>query len=113
MWWVIQSFFAGLWPLLLHWGIGVAMIIGLLVLSYASETLPLIGPHLNALRKDLRWGAAVIAVFLFGMWVDARDQANRSAAQVIVLEQHLGSVVTTAKSPRALAKPDKFNSKDN
>lgn len=111
--WLLERMFAGVWPLVFHWGLGIGVIIILVVLSYASETLPLIGPHLNALRKDLRWGAVGIAIFLFGMWVGDRDRANRYEAQVIVLEKHVTSTVKAAKSPAALAKPDKFNSKDN
>lgn len=104
---------AGIWPFLWHWGIGVAIIILCLAGAFFSASIPLIGPWLAPLRKDLEWTAAATAVFLMAHALGARDEAAHNKARQVVIEQKVDDVVKTTRTPRARQQKDPYDSPNN
>lgn len=110
-WWHMAT--AGLEAYIWQWGTGIGAIIILVGLAFFSEAIPLIGPKLHELRKDLLWVAGGIALFLLGVADGDRLRGNRDAIQQAEVRSAVHAVVTQSKSPAALKRPDKFNSPEN
>jgi len=95
----LELAFAGTWQYIFHWGIGVALIIGLLAAAYFTTAIPLIGPFLGEFHKDLLWAAFAVAVFLAGSWMGDKDATIRCKAQQIVVEKTVKNAVNKATHP--------------
>ncbi len=91
--------FAGLGPMVFHWGIGVGAIILLVVAAEFSTMIPIIGPWFEKVRKDLLWVAVAIALVLVGEWIGARDAAARCEAKAAVVTSEVHRAVTRATRP--------------
>jgi hypothetical protein len=112
MWYMVQLFFAGLWAEVWHWGLGIGLIILLVGGSIFSQSIPLIGPWLTPLRKDMLWAAAVIAVLLAGEYIGQRTEAARCIARQVVVEKIVDKTVDKTKTPAYKQKADPYQSKD-
>ena len=107
----IKLAFAGLGHLLLHWGIGVAIIIVCLVIEFAGGWLiasmpPLTKPILW-LQKWVLFVAVGTALVLLGEYIGARDIANRCEAKATVIDHTVDKAVTDANGKDA-TKKDKW-----
>jgi hypothetical protein len=92
----INMFFAGLWPLVWHWGIPVGVIILCLVAEVVIQmagTIPFVDKVLKPLQKDLLWVAACAAFFLFAFADGVKVEHTRSVAQGNALTKQIGHVV--------------------
>ena len=112
MWYMVQLFFAGLWAEVWHWGLGIGLIILLVGGSIFSQSIPLIGPWLTPLRKDMLWAAAVIAVLLAGEYIGQRSSDAKCVARQVVVEKIVDKVVTKTHTPAASQAKDPYQSKD-
>jgi hypothetical protein len=112
MWYMVQLFFAGVWASVWHWGLGIGLIILLVAGSIFSQSIPLIGPWLQPLRKDMLWASAVIAVLLVGEYIGDRDATARCVARQVVVEKIVDKTVDKTKTPAYKQKADPYQSKD-
>ncbi len=117
MWFAIKLFFAGLWPLIFHWGTGVALIVICILLEvfagWLQANIPFFGNFIMRIRRDLLWVAVGIALFLIGGWFTARDMANRCEAQSQVIDRHVKDVVSGVEKPSEQSKPDPWDNPKN
>ena len=113
MWIALQLLFAGAWASIWHWGLGVGLIILLLACAYFTTAVPLIGPWLTGLRRDLLWAAAVVAIILGGEYVGNRDSDKRCVAKTIVVEKVVTKAVASTKTNRARQSRDPWDSPAN
>ena len=112
MWTFVQMFFAGLWAEVWHWGLGIGLIILLVAGSIFSQSIPLIGPWLAPIRKDMLWAAAVIAVLLAGEYIGQRTEAAKCLARQVVVEKIVDKTVDKTKTPSYKNQVDPYQSKD-
>ena len=112
--------FAGIWAMVWHWGIGVAIIIFCLIGALATQLfagIPLIGPWLvrilGPLRTDLLWAAAVVAGFLVGMAVGAHDATVRCNQRTEIITHHINDIVEGTKTPKSQQDKDPYDSPNN
>lgn len=113
VWYWVQTTFAGWWAFAWHWGVGVFSIIALVAGAIFSQSIPLIGPYLHEVRKDMLWAAAGIALFLGGQWVGAHDAANRCDKKAVVIEKIVKQVVKGTTTPKAKTQKDKWDDPNN
>lgn len=120
MWTAVQLAFAGLWPLVFHWGIGVGAIALCLIGAYGTRLIagvPLVGPWLSTalspLRHDLLWAAFGIAIFMAGMAIGTHDEANHCVAKTVVIEKRVDNVVKRTATPKAKKQADPWDREDN
>jgi len=95
----VTMFFAGVWTMVWHWGVGIGLVICLCALAYL----------LPAYQKDFLYAALLVVVALFFMAVGIRDERTRVAAQQRVLVQEVDSVVKGTKTPAARAERDPYD----
>lgn len=116
MWTTVQLFFAGLWPLVWHWGIAAGIIILCLAAEVAIQlfgsTVPFVGRILVPLQKDLLWVAVAAGLFLYGFSDGVKVEHARSLAQQEALKEQVGNVVNDvlrdpANQPKPLIKGQK------
>jgi hypothetical protein len=116
----VHMLFAGAWATIWHWGSGVAIILLCFLGAFGTTlfaAIPVIGlPIANAL-KPLRWDflavAFVVAVFLSGMFVGAKDTALHDVAKQVIVEKTVDKVVEKTKTPAARAAKDPFDDPEN
>jgi hypothetical protein len=116
---IIHHLLAGAWATIWHWGAGVALIIICLLCAFGTTLIagiPVIGlgiaNALAPLRKDFIIAAALVALFLAGMYVGAKDTALHHKAQQMVIVNHVNSVVdTVVNSPQNKPQPQKYTKK--
>ena len=96
----IKLAFAGLGPLLLHWGIGVAIIIVCLVIEFAGAwivaSVPLLAKPIAWLQKWVLLVAVIVGCSLGYGTIIARDMAARCAAKSVSIEHVVTKAVTDA-----------------
>lgn len=105
----LHLLFAGLGPLLWHWGIGIGLIIICLALEVFSSVIPIIGPLLAPFRKDLLWAAACVAIFLFAEGIGVHDEAARCNAKGQIVQSAVTRAVTAARSKPAHGVSDRWD----
>lgn len=101
--------FAGAWSQVWHFGTGVALIVLLVAAAIFTTSIPVIGPYLQGARNHLLWAALGVGLFVGGQWLGAHDANKRHAAQQVVVEQHVDTVVEKTKSPRLIKQKDKWD----
>ena len=74
---VVELFFAGIWGMVFHWGLGIGLIVLFLAAAYFSP----IG------KKDLIYCAVIVAVFLVAEAVGIHDEKVHRDAQDKVISQ--------------------------
>lgn len=105
----LQMIVAGLWPQLWHWGTGIGVIIICIACAWFTTAVPVIGPYLKGIRKDLVWVAVAVAVFLAGNVMGARDQASKDKAKGAVVTKHVDKVVKSVKTPKFKSTKDPWD----
>jgi hypothetical protein len=111
---------AGAGSLIWHWGTGIGLIVICLACAFGTTLvamIPVIGlPIANALRP-LRWGfiiaAALVALFLAGMYVGSQDAKNQCVARQVVVEKHVDTVVKSTKTLKASKAKDPYEDPEN
>src|ERR1035437_4024035 len=95
---VVQHFFAGLWPLIWHWGIPAAIIIlcvaGEVALTVFAAYLPFTAPVTSELQKWLLAVAVAAGAFLFALSDGIKIEHARCVAQQAVVTRQVNDVVT-------------------
>ena len=90
--------FAGIWPLLWHFGLGGVLVIGCLAAAYFSPVF----------KKDFLWAAALIAVIIISTAIgvtlgERRIQAQWDVARANAVEEgnkaRANAVLTVARKP--------------
>jgi hypothetical protein len=113
---MISIFFAGLWPLVWHWGVPVGIIILCLAAEVTIElfagSVPFVGKFLAPLQKDLLWVAVAAGLFLYGLSDGVKVEHARCEAQSSALTKQVGRVVDEvlhdpANQPKPLIKGQK------
>jgi hypothetical protein len=102
---LVEHFFAGLWTMIWHFGLGIGFIILLGVGAYFAPTL-----KLKALCIAL---ALVIGAFVIGEGVGVNLEKRHNEAQVAATNNFVDKTVKGTTTPKARAKPDPWNNKDN
>ncbi len=109
---------AGAGHLIWHWGTGIGLILICLLCAYGTRMIamiPLVGPPLSALlaplRKDFIIAAALVALFLAGMYVGKQDADRQCVAKTVVIEKVVTKAVNKAKQPSKVDDP--FDREDN
>lgn len=102
---------AGTGHLVWHWGTGVGLILLCLACAYGTRAItmvPYVGPWLSKqlapLRHDFIIAAALVALFLAGLYVGQKDERLHCVAQTHVITKVVDRVV---KSTKPLPRPDK------
>jgi hypothetical protein len=108
----VKLFFAGLWPLVWHWGTPVAIIILCLAAEVAIQmlgsTVPFVDKVVKPLQKDLLWVALAAGVFLYGFSDGVRVEHARGVAQQGALLKQVDKVVNDVLTdPANQPKPEK------
>lgn len=93
----MHLFFAGLWPLVAHFGLGVVLIAGLVAAAVFSPVF----------KNGFIWLASIVAVTLVAYTVGVHDADKRVRAQAAVYSQQVAEAVAKAKSDQALE--DKYD----
>ncbi len=95
--WALDSFFAGIWAQVWHWGTSVGL---LLLLGVAWFFL-----------KDNRllWAAAIVGAFTAGQSLGAHDQARKDEARKVVIEKQVDTVVEKTKTTKSRCKKDRWD----
>lgn len=101
---------AGLWGMIWHWGLGIGLIILLLAAAFFSASIPIIGPFLGKIRKDLIWVALAIGVFLAGMAVGITDESHRYETKAKIVGQIVDDSIIDANRP---GRKDPFDNPNN
>ena len=92
----IHLLFAGLWPLVWHWGIPVGIIILCLAAEVAIQmagTVPFVDRVLKPIQVDLLWVAVAAGLFLYGFSDGVKVEHARSVAQQSELLKQVDRVV--------------------
>lgn len=105
----LKLFFAGLWPLVWHWGTPAAIIILCLVAEIAigwfAASVPFVEKWLKPLQKDILYVAAAAGFFLFAFADGVKVEHARNVAQQAALLQQIDRVVDQVTNDPA-NKPD-------
>lgn len=97
---VVELFFAGIWGMVFHWGLGIGLIVLFLAAAYFSP----IG------KKDLVYCAVIVVVFLVAEAVGIHDEKVHRDAQDKVISQAVGKAVTKTKTEQAKKRKDRWDS---
>lgn len=103
LWFALKLATAGLGAMVLHIGIGGAVIVGLLAAAWFSPIF----------KKELVWAAAVVAVFLFAEGIGIHDEAGRCKAKVVVIEKQVDKIVHDSVSPSKKKQRDPWDDPSN
>lgn len=106
MWTAVELFFAGIWPLVWHWGAFVGVSILCVVGAVATDAIPLIGPWLSKERKWLMVTAAISAGCAVCIWIGASDARRQCTAKTVVIETVVDKAVSKAKEPTTEKDPN-------
>lgn len=125
----IKLFLAGLWPLVWHWGIPVAIIILCLaaevVIGWLASSVPFVEKWLKPLQLDLLWVALAAGIYLYAFSSGIQVENARTKAQSAAVTHQIDRVVDEVlNAPANQPKPDvkgqkrylpvdKWDSKDN
>lgn len=112
-WTSVQLWFAGVTQYVLHWGFFGCLAAGLVAAGVFSGVIPVIGPYLTALRKDLYWAAFGCVLIMFGMYVGGKDAAGRCVAQQTVITKYVTKAVHKTTTPKSKAKVDRWDKPEN
>ncbi len=99
---VVELFFAGIWGMVFHWGLGIGLIVLFLAAAYFSP----IG------KKDLIYCATIIAVFLVAEAVGIHDEKVHRDAQDKVITTAVSKTVSKTQTEKAKTRKDKWDQKD-
>ena len=95
----VELFFAGIWGMVLHWGIGVGLIVLFLAAAYFSP----IG------KKDLVYCAVIVVVFLVAEAIGIHDEKVHRDAQDKVITTAVSKTVAKTQTEKAKARKDRWD----
>ena len=98
----VELFFAGIWTMVWHWGIGIGLIVLFLAAAYFSP----IG------KKDLVYCAVIVVVFLVAEAVGIHDEKVHRDAQDKVITTAVSKAVAKTQTEKAKARKDRWDRKD-
>lgn len=101
--------FAGATQYIMHWGIFGGIAAACILLAVFSGVIPVIGPYLTALRKDLYWVAFGCGLIMLGMFISGRDAAHRYAAKQAVVSTTVDTAVDKTTMPAARHQKDRWD----
>jgi hypothetical protein len=96
---LVEYFFAGVWSLVWHWGLGIGLVILCLFMAWFSPLW----------KKDFLWAAVVVVMALVFEAVGVHDEAVICNARTVVVEKQVHKVVVGTKNPKAKQKKDPFD----
>ncbi len=99
---VVELFFAGIWGMVFHWGLGIGLIVLFLAAAYFSP----IG------KKDLIYCAVIVAVFLVAEAVGIHDEKVHRDAQDKVITTAVSKTVAKTQTEKAKTRKDRWDRKD-
>ena len=102
---LVEHFFAGLWGLIWSFGLGIGLLILLGVGAYFAPSI-----KLKALCIALAVG---VGAFLAGESVGVKMEKAHNQAQTATTNKFVDKTVKGTTTPKARAKADPWNSKDN
>ena len=102
---LVSHFFAGLWPLIWHFGVGIGVIILLCIGAYFAPTI-----KLKALCIALAVGVVMLVV---GEGIGVRMERSHIQAQAQSTNTFIDKTVKNTTTPKSRTAPDPWNSKDN
>ena len=102
---LVSHFFAGLWTLIWHFGVGIGVIILLCVGAYFAPTV-----RLKATCIALAVGVAMLVI---GEGIGVRMERSHVAAQEKSANTFVDKTVKGTTDPKSRTAPDPWNSKDN
>lgn len=105
--------FAGITQYILHWGLFGSLAAGLVLVAWFSQVIPVVGPLLYPIRKDLYWAAFGCVLIMFGMYLGGRDASLRCEAKQVVVEKVVIKEVERTKTPKSRARKDRWDSREN
>src|SRR5271154_2190014 len=95
----VQSFFAGSWDLIWHWGLGIGLIILNILAAIFSPVF----------KKDFIYCAIIVAVVLLVFAAGQRAEQRHVVAQQQVQTKFVKATVAKTKTPKAKAKKDRYD----
>jgi hypothetical protein len=105
----IQLAFAGVTHYILHWGLFGGLAIGLAATAWFSQVIPVVGPWLYPIRRDLYWAAFGCVLIVAGMYMGAQDATNRCEAKQLVIEKVVTKAVEQTTTPQAKRQKDRYD----
>jgi hypothetical protein len=99
----IDLFFAGVWSMVWHWGIGIGLIILLCAAAWFSPVF----------KKDFLYAALIVFVALFFEAVGIKDERARVTAQEVIINQKVDDVVKSTETPASRTERDPYDSMRN
>jgi hypothetical protein len=96
---LVDYWFAGLWTMVWHWGIGVGLIILLLAAAYFSPLC----------KKDFVYAAVIVAVAMFFEGVGVHMEAKYRDAKAAVIQKDVDSAVQEKQTPKAEKSKDPWD----
>lgn len=99
----LEHFFAGLWSLVWHFGIGIGVIILLCAAAYFSP----LG------KKWFIIAAVVVAAFVAGEGFGVNLEKRHTDAQAATVTKYVKKVVTGTQTKKSRASTDPWNQKTN
>jgi hypothetical protein len=109
VWTSIQLAFAGATSYILNWGVWGGLAAGLVFCAFFSNLIPVVGPYLTALRKDLLWAAFGCVLIMFGMHQGGKAATDRCVAQQVVITKVVTKAVHKTTTPAAKRQKDRFD----
>ncbi len=100
---LVEYFFAGVWSLVWHWGLGVGLVILCLFMAWFSPLW----------KKDFLWAAVVVVMALVFEAVGVHDYAAICKARTEVVHEKVHTVVQHTKTPKAKQAKDPFDNPKN
>ena len=109
IWTNISLAFAGIGQYIVHWGFFGSLAAGLIAAAWLSPVIPIVGPYLVALRKDLYWAAFGCVLIMYGMYVGGKDAALRCEAKQVVISNVVTKAVKKTTTPKAQHQKDRWD----
>lgn len=105
----VQLAFAGVTQFIVSWGFFGTVAAGLVAAGYFSKVIPVVGPYLEPIRRDLYWAAFGCVLIMFGMYVGAKDATNRCEIKQAIVEKVVTKAVEKTTTPKAKRQNDRWD----
>lgn len=85
---IVQLFFAGIWSMVWHWGVGIGLVVLLLAAAYFSPIL----------KKFFLAMALGVVLVLVGETIGIHDEKAHRDAEGVVIDKDVANAVDKAKT---------------